>query len=151
MFLSSRVTTCLKTTILDRVKWNSKPPSPLNQGWSRTKAKTYHFLILEITWRKRLAISELPLASISKRGLVRNYWYGNNLFYSQANKTHFHKKVLHSLALKLKWEYLDLQRIEKILLFETLTEKTMLTKFHFVFSVLCQDGGLALLHEWSWS
>jgi len=34
-------------TILDRIKWNNKAPSPLNQGWSRAKAKTRHFPILD--------------------------------------------------------------------------------------------------------
>ena len=31
------------TTILDKIKWNSKPPSPLNQGWSCTKGKNAAF------------------------------------------------------------------------------------------------------------
>ena len=30
-------------TILDKIKWNSKPPSPLNQGWSRAKGKNAPF------------------------------------------------------------------------------------------------------------
>ena len=35
-------------TILDRIKWNSKPPSPPNQGWSpREGQKTRHFPILD--------------------------------------------------------------------------------------------------------
>ena len=32
---------------LDRIKWNSKPPSPPNQGWSSAKAKTRQFPILD--------------------------------------------------------------------------------------------------------
>ena len=36
-------------TILDKIKWNSKPPPPpQNQGWSRAKAKTRHFPILDL-------------------------------------------------------------------------------------------------------
>ena len=30
-------------TILDKIKWNSKPPSPPNQGWSRAKGKNAPF------------------------------------------------------------------------------------------------------------
>ena len=30
-------------TILDKIKWNSKPPSPPNQGWSRAKGKNEPF------------------------------------------------------------------------------------------------------------
>ena len=30
-------------TILDKIKWNSKPPSPLNQEWSRAKGKNVPF------------------------------------------------------------------------------------------------------------
>ena len=33
---------CLPT-ILDKIKWNSKPPSPPNQGWSRAKGKNASF------------------------------------------------------------------------------------------------------------
>ena len=36
---SSRVAKISLTTILDKIKWNSKPPSPLNQGWSHAKGK----------------------------------------------------------------------------------------------------------------
>ena len=32
-----------RPTILDKVKWNSKPPSPPNQGWSRAKGKNAPF------------------------------------------------------------------------------------------------------------
>ena len=40
--------TCMGTVegelqILDKVKWNSKPPSPPNQGWSRGKGKNAPF------------------------------------------------------------------------------------------------------------
>ena len=38
-------------TILNRIKWNSKPPSPPKQGWSRAKAKTRHFPILDLGGR----------------------------------------------------------------------------------------------------
>ena len=38
-------------TILDRIKWNSKPPSLPNQGWSRAKAKRCHFPILDLGGR----------------------------------------------------------------------------------------------------
>ena len=38
-------------TILDRIKWNSKPPFAPNQGWSRAKAKTRHFPILDLAGR----------------------------------------------------------------------------------------------------
>ena len=38
-------------TILDRIKWNSKPPFAPNQGWSRAKAKTHHFPILDLAGR----------------------------------------------------------------------------------------------------
>ena len=31
------------STILDKIKWNSKPPSPPNQGWSRAKGKNAPF------------------------------------------------------------------------------------------------------------
>ena len=31
------------TTILDKIKWNRKPPSPPNQGWSRAKGKNVLF------------------------------------------------------------------------------------------------------------
>ena len=30
-------------TILDKIKWNRKPPSPPNQGWSRAKGKNAPF------------------------------------------------------------------------------------------------------------
>ena len=30
-------------TILDKIKWNSKPPSPPNQGWRRAKGKNAPF------------------------------------------------------------------------------------------------------------
>ena len=32
-----------KIAILDKMKWNSKPPSPPNQGWSRAKGKSVPF------------------------------------------------------------------------------------------------------------
>ena len=35
-------------TILDKIKWNSKLPSPPNQAWSRAKAKTRHFPIFDL-------------------------------------------------------------------------------------------------------
>ena len=35
-------------TILDEIKWNSKPPFPPNQGCSCTKAKTRHFPIFDL-------------------------------------------------------------------------------------------------------
>ena len=31
------------SSILDKIKWNSKPPSPPNQGWSRAKGKNAPF------------------------------------------------------------------------------------------------------------
>ena len=37
-----------EAAILDRIKWNSKPPFPPNQGCSRAKAKTTHFPILDL-------------------------------------------------------------------------------------------------------
>ena len=40
---SSRVAKISLTTILDKIKWNSKPPSPLNQGWRRAKGKNAPF------------------------------------------------------------------------------------------------------------
>ena len=46
-------------TILDRVKWNSKPPSPLNQGWSRTKVKTGHFPILDFGGKAGINFSSM--------------------------------------------------------------------------------------------
>ena len=55
-------------------------------------------------YRVYQAISELPKASVSKRGLVRSHWYKND-FESLANETHFHKKVLASFW---KWEFLEL-------------------------------------------
>ena len=33
----------LAPTILDKIKWNSKPPSPPNQGWRRAKGKNAPF------------------------------------------------------------------------------------------------------------
>ena len=42
-------TSCVEeAAILDRIKWNSKPPFPPNQGCSRAKAKTPHFPILDL-------------------------------------------------------------------------------------------------------
>ena len=38
-------------TIVDRIKWKSKPPFAPNQGWSRAKAKTRHFPILDLGGR----------------------------------------------------------------------------------------------------
>ena len=35
-------------TILDEIKWNSKPPFPPNQGCSCTKATTRHFPIFDL-------------------------------------------------------------------------------------------------------
>ena len=32
-----------RATILDKMKWNSKPPSPPNQGWRRAKSKNAPF------------------------------------------------------------------------------------------------------------
>ena len=32
-----------KIAILDKIKWNRKPPSPSNQGWSRAKGKNASF------------------------------------------------------------------------------------------------------------
>ena len=43
----SRITWSI-CAVLDRIKWKSKPPSPRNQGWSRAKAKTRHFLTLDL-------------------------------------------------------------------------------------------------------
>ena len=37
-----------EAAILDRIKWDSKPPFPPNQGCSRAKAKTPHFPILDL-------------------------------------------------------------------------------------------------------
>ena len=48
--------------------------------------------------------SSRPKACVSKRGLVRSYWYGINC-YSPANKTNFPKKVLR-LALFWNCEFL---------------------------------------------
>ena len=45
---SSKSIRYILSTILDKVKWNSKPPSTPNQGWSRAKAKTRHFPILDL-------------------------------------------------------------------------------------------------------
>ena len=37
------------STILDKIKWNRKPPSPPNQGWSCAKGKKpRHFPILDL-------------------------------------------------------------------------------------------------------
>ena len=36
------------TTILDKIKWNSKPPSPPNQGWSCAKSKNAPFPIFDL-------------------------------------------------------------------------------------------------------
>ena len=45
-----------ESTILDRIKWNSNPPSPPppppNQGWRRATAKTCHFPILNLRGRE---------------------------------------------------------------------------------------------------
>ena len=43
----SRITWSI-CAVLDRRKWKSKPPSLRNQGWSRAKAKTRHFLTLDL-------------------------------------------------------------------------------------------------------
>ena len=37
-----------KPTILDRIKWNSKPPSPQIKDEAARRAKTCHFLILDL-------------------------------------------------------------------------------------------------------
>ena len=40
------------STILDKIKWNRKPPSPPNQGWSCAKGKKpRHFPILDLGGR----------------------------------------------------------------------------------------------------
>ena len=48
---SSKSIRYILSTILDRVKCNSKPPSTPNQGWSREKVKTRHFAILDLVGR----------------------------------------------------------------------------------------------------
>lgn len=50
------------------------------------------------------AISELPKASVSKRGLVQNHWYKKEYLFSSKMKFIFTGKVLH-LASFCKWEF----------------------------------------------
>ena len=46
--MTSSLWVSLLATILDRIKWNSKPPSLPNQGWSHAKGKTCHFFIFDL-------------------------------------------------------------------------------------------------------
>ena len=60
-------------TILDKIKWNSKPPSPPNQGWSRAKGKpTRHFPILDLGGGGGLGFPFI-LSKIVDSGLVHTY------------------------------------------------------------------------------
>ena len=57
---------------------------------------------------RRLPISELAQAPVSKRGLVRSYWYVNDFFIPMQINLIFTTKVL-QLAWFLKWEFLELE------------------------------------------
>ena len=66
--------------ILDKIKWNSKPPSPPNQGWSRAKSKNAPFSHpwFGREWGSRFSIyfvqdCSLRTADSSSAGRIRHF------------------------------------------------------------------------------
>ena len=96
-----------KPTILDKIKWNSKPPSPPNQGWSGAKGKNVPFSHL---WFGGEGGSRFSIYFVQDCSLVYPGSIGFFLKYLIWNKQQIDKKKISSgtqgktcLQVKLKF------------------------------------------------